>query len=105
MTRPTSKVFILDFVTVILLLEKLSQLKYTYSYKAFQLQRSDVQKFCIGLGASYNKTNCRKIVEKPYKSHSISAKVEHLSELQETIMLMIVNGKLNNCHILVFFMY
>lgn len=61
--------------------------------KAFKLQGSDVQTFCIGLGTSYDKTGCNKIVEKPYKSHSLSAQVTQLSELQEAIMLMIVSGK------------
>jgi hypothetical protein len=59
----------------------------------FQLQETDVQTFCIGLGTSYDKTGCSKMVEKPYKSHSLSAQVAHLGELEEAIMLMIIKGK------------
>ena len=59
--------------------------------KAFKLQESDVQTFCIGLGTGYDKTECNKIVEKPYQSHSLSAQVAHLGELEDAIMLMIVN--------------
>ena len=52
-----------------------------------------MQTFCIGLGTSYDKTDCSKMVEKPYETHSLSAQVEHLGELQDAIMLMIVNGE------------
>ncbi len=52
-----------------------------------------MQTFCIGLGTNYDKSECSKIVEKPYESHSLSAQVAHLGELQDAIMLMIVNGE------------
>ena len=61
--------------------------------KAFKLQGTDVQTFCIGLGTTYDKTECKKVVEKPYQRHSLAAQVGHLGELQDSIMLMIVSGK------------
>lgn len=60
--------------------------------EAFKLRAKDVQSFCIGLGTSYDKSECRKIVGKSYQSHSLSAQVEHLTELQDAIMLMILKG-------------
>lgn len=60
--------------------------------KAFKLRASDVQTFCIGLGVSYDKKECDKIVEKPMTKHSLAAQVTQLNELHEAIMLMIVKG-------------
>ena len=60
--------------------------------KAFKLQASDVQTFCIGLGMAYDKKECAKMVEKPTEKHSLAAQVTQLNELRGAIMLMIVNG-------------
>lgn len=60
--------------------------------KAFKLQSSDVQTFCIGLGMTYDHKECDKVVEKPSGKHSLAALVTQLVELRENIMRMVVTG-------------
>ena len=62
--------------------------------QALKLEASDIQTFCIGLGLSYNKAECEKMVDEPVEKHSLSAQVGQLNELRQTITLMIVNGNI-----------